>query len=133
MHRHTIRWEPHPWHPPSQLDSGELNLMWDPFNLTMSTVSAVTLHLHLAQDAKVQISLWGYKESTIEPELIFIHMLGEGVANKGEIRLDPKSFESYDDGPNARSCRSVFVLLLWVSHDSCRMGMVMVNLTKPVS
>ena len=63
---------------------------------------------------KVQISLWGYKESTIEPKLVYIHQLEE-VPNNGKVRIDPKEFSNNDDGPEARSCR---------------MGMIMVNLTR---
>ena len=63
---------------------------------------------------QVQISLWGYKESTIEPKLVYIHQLEE-VPNNGKVRIDPKEFSNNDDGAEARSCR---------------MGMIMVNLTR---
>ena len=33
-------------------------------------------------NSKVDISLWGYKESTIEPQLIYITTLQSGVTNK---------------------------------------------------
>ena len=36
-------------------------------------------------DAKVEISLWGYRETTIEPELIYIASLESNVANRGKV------------------------------------------------
>ena len=51
---------------------------------------------------KVQISLWGYKENTIEPKLVYIHQLDE-VPNNGHVKIDPKEFSSNDDGAEARS------------------------------
>ena len=87
--------------PPSshQLEPEVLNLMWDPFNLTMKSVISSSLSFSLSfslgslqfnhelgivilishcaifikmfpQDAKVDISLWGYRETSIEPELV---------------------------------------------------------------
>ena len=35
------------------------------------------------RDAKVTISLWGYKESHIEPELLYIDILEDNEANDG--------------------------------------------------
>ena len=69
-------------------------------------------------NSKVDISLWGYKESTIEPQLIYITTLQSGVTNKGMLDIIPEEFYSRDDGPDARSCR---------------MGMIMINLTNPVT
>ena len=71
----------------------------------------VSQHSPLSQ---VQISLWGYKESTIEPKLVYINTLRLSEANKGKVTINPSEFSSNDDGPEARSCR---------------MGMIMVNLT----
>ena len=56
-----------------QLEPGNLEINWDPFNLTMN------------MDAKVEISLWGYRETTIEPELIYIASLESNVANRGKV------------------------------------------------
>ena len=56
-----------------QLEPGSLEINWDPFNLTMN------------MDAKVEISLWGYRETTIEPELIYITSIESNVANKGKV------------------------------------------------
>jgi len=88
-----------------ELTPPSLQLNWDPFNLTMN------------EAAKVDISLWGYTEDTIEPKLIYISQLERGVTNRGMIDISPSSFDINDDGPEARSCR---------------MGMIMINLTNPM-
>merc|ERR1719264_1406204 len=56
------------------LEPEVLNLMWDPFNLTMKS------------DAKVDISLWGYRETSIEPELVYIAQLGTSETNDGRLQ-----------------------------------------------
>lgn len=56
-----------------ELEPANLEINWDPFNLTMN------------MDAKVEISLWGYRETTIEPELIYIASLESNVANRGKV------------------------------------------------
>jgi len=89
-----------------QLEPANLEINWDPFNLTMN------------MEAKVEISLWGYRETTIEPELIYIASLESNVANRGSINVIPADFADRDDGPIARSCR---------------MGLLMINLTNPVA
>ena len=70
------------------------------------------------KDAKVDISLWGYKEDQIEPQLIYISSLGTNIKNEGMLDIIPADFNDRDDGPMARSCR---------------MGMIMINLTNPVT
>jgi len=91
------------WH---QLEPGSLEINWDPYNLTMN------------RDAKVEVSLWGYKETTIEPELVYITSLESNVANKGKVGIIPADFADRDDGPEARACR---------------MGLIMINLTNPMA
>ena len=113
------------------LEPTELEINWDPYNLTFSNDADVKVSnfyimlisiktktfncsLFTCLLVKVQISLWGYKENTIEPKLVYIHQLDE-VPNNGHVKIDPKEFSSNDDGAEARSCR---------------MGMIMVNLTR---
>ena len=36
-------------------------------------------------EAKVEVSLWGYRETTIEPELVYIATLESNVANRGKV------------------------------------------------
>lgn len=82
----------------------DLTLQWDPYNLTMN------------RDAKVTISLWGYRETSIRPELLYIDTLEEGEANDGMIQISPKD---YDDRDNGYQMREMV------------MGMIMINLTNP--
>jgi len=88
-----------------EMEPEALELNWDPFNLTMHS------------DAKVEISLWGYKEDSIDPQLIYIDSLESSVANHGRASLTPKTYATRDNGPLARSCQ---------------MGLIMINLTNPV-
>ena len=53
---------------------------------------------------QVDISLWGYTESTIEPRLIHIANLGSQL-NSGMMEIIPADYKDRDDGPDARSCR----------------------------
>ena len=87
------------------LDPGSLRLMWDPYNLTMN------------RDAKVTISLWGYKESHIQPELLYIDIIENNEPNDGEVMIVPKDFFDRDNGAELRMCE---------------MGLIMINLTNPV-
>ena len=81
------------------------------------------------KDAKVDISLWGYRETSIEPELVcalllsfklyfflfkkiifvskkvYIAQLGASETNDGRLQILPADFADHDDGPKARSCR----------------------------
>jgi hypothetical protein len=41
----------------------EIRISWDKYNLTTS------------ENAPIKISLWGYKETTIRPELLYIDMI----------------------------------------------------------
>ena len=66
---------------------------------------------------QVDISLWGYTESTIEPRLIHVANLGSQL-NTGMMEIIPADYKDRDDGPDARSCR---------------MGMIMINLTNPAT
>ena len=54
----------------------------------------------------MEVSLWGYKESTIEPELVYITSLEGNVANKGKVHWNFKSQNSFF----ARS--TLFLLIL---------------------
>jgi len=87
-----------------ELEPSNLELNWDPFNITMSA------------DAKVDISLWGYLENSIKPELVYIDTLEASVANTGKAVLQTKTYATRDNGPLARSCQ---------------LGLVMINLTNP--
>lgn len=46
-----------------ELEPNELVLKWDRFNLTMD------------ENAKVRISVWGYREDSVLPKLEYINMI----------------------------------------------------------
>ena len=85
---------------------GEMKLMWDPYNLTMN------------RDAKVSISLWGYKENTIAPELLYIDEIEHSTTNDGVIEINPEQFRDRDNGPELRALQ---------------MGFIKINLTNPTT
>lgn len=87
-----------------QYNPGEMKLQWDPFNLTMN------------RDAKVQISLWGYKESTIAPQLTHLYTIESNEVNDGLYDLNPADFDDLDLGPEKRAYY---------------MGLIQINLTNP--
>lgn len=43
-------------------------------------------------NAGVRISLYGYRERTIHPELEYIDMIEEGVTNSGEYVIAPANY-----------------------------------------
>jgi hypothetical protein len=47
----------------------EIKISWNKYNLTTS------------ESAAIKISLWGYKETTIRPELLYIDMIEVGYVN----------------------------------------------------
>jgi hypothetical protein len=47
----------------------EIKISWNKYNLTTS------------ESAPIKISLWGYKETTIRPELLYIDMIEVGYLN----------------------------------------------------
>ncbi|XP_021954689.1 protein mesh isoform X2 [Folsomia candida] len=55
-------------------------IRWDYKNLTLDI------------NAPVSITLWGYRENTINPELIYIDTLAESIANNGEYVINPQDF-----------------------------------------
>ena len=87
-----------------ELKPQELILQWDPFNLTMN------------RDAKVSISVWGYKEDSIEPALIYIDQLENNINNIGQVMISPEDFYDLDHGEELRDIE---------------LGLIMVNLTMP--
>ncbi|CAG0885412.1 unnamed protein product [Darwinula stevensoni] len=84
---------------------GLVHIQWAKFNLTKD------------ESAKVQISIWGYKEDTIDPKLYWIDMIEEGTSNTGDYKIIPQDFV----GRNNREL-SDFTF-----------GMIQVNLTDPLS
>lgn len=81
----------------------EVRITWDRFNLTTNL------------NVQLQISLWGYKEITIRPQLEFIDMIEVGVANTGEYVINPQTFRNRDN----------------LMHNDMQFGFLQINLTTP--
>ncbi|XP_034836554.1 protein mesh isoform X1 [Maniola hyperantus] len=81
----------------------EVRMTWDRFNLTTNL------------NVQLQISLWGYKEITIRPQLEFIDMIEMGVANTGEYVINPQNFRNRDN----------------IMHNDMQFGFIQINLTTP--
>lgn len=58
----------------------EIKITWSKGNLTTNL------------NAGVRISLYGYRERTIHPELEYIDTIEEGVTNNGEYVISPANF-----------------------------------------
>ncbi|XP_043267709.1 protein mesh isoform X2 [Venturia canescens] len=81
----------------------EIKITWDAYNLTANL------------QAGVQISLWGYRESTIRPELEFIQLLEENKVNDGSYTIVPATYRNRDNP---------FQI-------DMHFGFIQINLTKP--
>lgn len=66
-------------------------------------------------NVQLQISLWGYKEITIRPQLEFIDMIEVGVANTGEYVINPQAYRNRDN----------------IMHNDMQFGFLQINLTTP--
>lgn len=67
--------------------------------------------------ATIRISLWGYRENTIRPELLYIDMIEESTNNDGYYRIIPSNYRNRD---NSRV-------------NDVEFGFIMINLTNPES
>lgn len=81
----------------------EIRITWDRFNLTTNL------------NVQLQISLWGYKEVTIRPQLEFIDMIETGVSNTGEYVINPQNFRNREN----------------IMHNDMQFGFLQINLTTP--
>lgn len=81
----------------------EIKITWDRFNLTTNL------------NVQLQISLWGYKEVTIRPQLEFIDMIEVGVSNTGEYIINPQNFRNREN----------------IMHNDMQFGFLQINLTTP--
>ena len=84
-------------------DPAEIKITWNRFNLTTNL------------NANVRISLWGYRESTIRPQLEYIDMLEEQITNTGVYTIAPANYRLRD---NIRNVDMQF-------------GFIQINLTNP--
>ncbi|XP_045610171.1 protein mesh [Procambarus clarkii] len=83
-----------------------------PLSLEMNWLAG---NLTMNRDAPVMISLWGYREISIKPELIYIDVLVDGAPNIGSYTLTPADYAN----------RNNLDLL------DLEMGLIMINLTTP--
>uniref|UniRef100_A0A1Q3FJ17 Putative mucin/alpha-tectorin n=2 Tax=Culex tarsalis TaxID=7177 RepID=A0A1Q3FJ17_CULTA len=82
----------------------EIRITWNRFNLTTNL------------NANIQISLWGYREATIRPELEYIDMIEPQLTNTGVYTISPANFRLRD---NPRTVDMQF-------------GFLQINLTDPL-
>lgn len=81
----------------------EIKITWDRFNLTSNL------------NVQLRISLWGYKEITIRPQLEYIDMIETGAANTGEYIINPQNFRNREN----------------IMHNDMQFGFLQINLTTP--
>ncbi|XP_063831983.1 protein mesh isoform X3 [Ostrinia nubilalis] len=86
-----------------QRNPPEIKITWNRFNLTTNL------------NVQLQISLWGYKEVTIRPQMEFIDIIEMGVANTGEYIINPQNFRNRDN----------------LMHNDMQFGFLQINLTTP--
>ncbi|KAE8741013.1 hypothetical protein FOCC_FOCC013459, partial [Frankliniella occidentalis] len=63
-----------------QKSPAEIKFKWNAYNLTANTA------------ASLRVALYGYREPTIHPELVFIDVLEEGVPNTGSYSISPGAY-----------------------------------------
>ncbi|XP_050546629.1 protein mesh-like isoform X2 [Daktulosphaira vitifoliae] len=66
----------------------EIKITWEKQNLTTNYAT------------NVKISLYGYREVTISPELVFIDLIEDAVPNSGEYVIYPKVYETRENNRN---------------------------------
>lgn len=81
----------------------DIRITWNKYNLTTNL------------NANVRISLWGYRERTIRPELEYIDMLEEQYTNTGVYVISPANFRLRNNPRNV----------------DMQFGFIQINLTNP--
>ncbi|KAJ8667861.1 hypothetical protein QAD02_009524 [Eretmocerus hayati] len=76
----------------------EIKFTWDSYNLTSN------------KEAPIQISLWGYRERTIKPELEYITTLESSWNNRGEYTIIPSNYKD-NDNPATNDMQFGFIQL----------------------
>nr|WJM99324.1 mesh-x1 [Henosepilachna vigintioctopunctata] len=64
----------------------EIRISWDNRNLTSN------------ENANIRISLWGYRETLVTPQFLYINQLAKDVQNTGEYVIVPSQYRQNDDG-----------------------------------
>ncbi|XP_055617268.1 protein mesh isoform X2 [Toxorhynchites rutilus septentrionalis] len=81
----------------------EIRITWNRYNLTTNL------------NANIQISLWGYREATIRPELEYIDMIEPQLTNTGAYTIAPANYRLRDNPRNV----------------DMQFGFIQINLTTP--
>ncbi|XP_050303220.1 protein mesh isoform X2 [Anthonomus grandis grandis] len=63
----------------------EIKITWEKYNLTTN------------ENANIRISLWGYRETSIRPTLLYITDIAENVQNTGEYTIIPQQYQNRDN------------------------------------
>ncbi|XP_048517343.1 protein mesh isoform X2 [Dendroctonus ponderosae] len=63
----------------------EIKITWEKYNLTANDA------------ANIRISLWGYRETTIRPTLLYITDIAENVQNTGEYTITPSQYRNREN------------------------------------
>lgn len=85
-----------------QRNPSEIRLTWNQFNLTSNF------------NAQVRISLVGYRENTIRPELIHIDVIEEQLTNTGVYTIAPANFRQRHN-PNVTDIQVGFLQIRLVN------------------
>ncbi|XP_063236326.1 protein mesh isoform X2 [Bacillus rossius redtenbacheri] len=83
----------------------EIKITWSAQNLTTNL------------NAPIQISLWGYRETTIRPERLYIDMLETSASNTGTYVISPANYRSRNN----------------LATRDLQFGFIMINLTNPIN
>ncbi|KAG8228908.1 hypothetical protein J437_LFUL011156 [Ladona fulva] len=89
-----------------ETNPAEIKITWNKYNLTSNT------------NAAIQISLWGYKETTIRPQLMYIDMIETAAVNTGSYTIVPGNFRNRYNGRELQELE---------------FGFLMINLTDPTT
>ncbi|KAJ6640082.1 Protein mesh [Pseudolycoriella hygida] len=81
----------------------EIRISWNRFNLTSNLNAGIT------------ISLWGYRETTIRPQLEYIDNLDAGMTNTGVYVISPANYRNRDNNATR----------------DMQFGFIQINLTNP--
>ncbi|KAF7263100.1 hypothetical protein GWI33_003617 [Rhynchophorus ferrugineus] len=63
----------------------EIKITWEKYNLTTN------------DNANIQISLWGYRETTIRPSFLYITDIAQNVQNTGEYTIVPSQYRNREN------------------------------------
>ncbi|XP_018331597.1 protein mesh isoform X2 [Agrilus planipennis] len=79
-------------------------------------ISWVKNNLTTNDNANIRISLWGYKETTIRPQFVYIDSLVDSTTNAGKYTLSPAEYRNRDN----------------LELSDIKFGFIQINLTEPI-